>query len=230
MEFSAIPLAFFAGLVSVLSPCVLPMVPAVAASALRSSVMGLWMLALGLGLSFAFAGSLLTFIFLNAGIAPDILRTASAVFILLMGIVLLVKPFGDALSWLLSRMMSYLPAVNFQGEGLLFQFIVGASLGLVWLPCVGPTLGAAIALASQGQQMWMAFLVMLAFGLGTAMPLLAVGYLAGKSLLRWKKNGLLAKQMMGFALVLLALVILTGVDHWLEIWTLQFLPDWAVDI
>ena len=65
MEWSSIPLAFIAGVLSLISPCVLPMLPAITASAMQASKMGLWALTLGIMLAFALAGTVLTFLLLK---------------------------------------------------------------------------------------------------------------------------------------------------------------------
>ncbi len=196
METFAIPLAFLAGLLSLLSPCVLPMIPLVASSAVRSSRKGIFMLALGLSLSFALAGTILTFALISLGLSPEVLRYFSASLLLFIAVAVLVPSVGDWLSTRLSLLTSRLPGQNVAGDGVMTQFAVGASLGLVWLPCVGPTLGAAIALASTGQSMGSAFLVMLSFGVGTAIPLVGFSFLMINSLSKWITTAALAKKVM----------------------------------
>jgi cytochrome c biogenesis protein CcdA len=147
-----------------------------------------------------------------------------------MGLVLLIPMLNDWLSVQLSRMISHAPNLNVEGSGLGSQFIVGASLGLVWLPCVGPTLGTAIALASTGQSLGMAFIVMLSFGLGTALPLILLGYFAQKSLQQLLQKGALAKKVMGVSLLFLSFIILTGIDRQLEILALSIMPSWAIEL
>jgi len=230
MEFTAIPLAFMAGLLSLVSPCVLPMIPAVAASAMQSSKWGLITLALSISLAFALAGTVLTFVLLNLGISTEWLRYFSVVLLLLMGATLLIPKLSDTLAFLLSRLTSRAANVQIEGSSAPMQFVIGASLGLVWLPCVGPTLGTAIALASTGQSMPMAFAVMLSFGIGTAIPLVLLGYYSGKKLATIKSSGKLGKTILGATLVFLALIILTGVDRVLEAWALEILPDWVTSI
>jgi cytochrome c biogenesis protein CcdA len=230
MEFTAIPLAFMAGILSLVSPCVLPMIPAVAASAMQSSKWGLITLALGISLAFALAGTVLTFVLLNLGISTEWLRYFSVVLLLLMGATLLIPKLSDSLAFLLSRLTSRAANVQIEGSSAPMQFVIGASLGLVWLPCVGPTLGTAIALASTGQSMPMAFAVMLSFGIGTAIPLVLLGYYSGKKLATIKSSGKLGKTILGATLVFLALIILTGVDRVLEAWALEILPDWVTSI
>jgi len=233
MEFTAIPLALLAGLLSLLSPCVLPMIPAVTASAMRASRTGVWFLAAGLALTFAIGGSLLTYLLLSAGLGPEIMRTFAAYFMLAMGLVLSVDWLNQQFSMLLSRLTSRLPSggqVTENTDHPAFQFVVGGSLGLVWLPCVGPTLGAAIALASTGQSMLISFTVMLAFGLGTALPLVAIGYAAGVKLSKLRNSGKFGRKLLGYALLLIALMIFSGFDKVLELWAIEFLPDWVSSI
>ncbi|MGL4734695.1 MAG: cytochrome c biogenesis CcdA family protein [Enterovibrio sp.] len=230
MDISALPLAFLAGILSLLSPCVLPMIPAVASSAMQASRNGLILLALGISVTFAVAGSVITFILLSLGISPDILRYFSAALMLLMGIVLLTPALSDRIAFYLSRQISRMPGVNVQGSGAAFQLLVGMSLGLVWLPCVGPTLGTAIALASTGQNMVMAFFVMLAFGLGCAIPLVGIGYTSGLQLKKLSNSAKYGKYILAIALLLLSGMILTGFDKELEIWALDWLPDWVTSI
>lgn len=233
MEFTAIPLALLAGLLSLLSPCVLPMIPAVTASAMRASRTGVWFLAAGLALTFAIGGSLLTYLLLSAGLGPEIMRTFAAYFMLAMGLILSIDWLNQQFSMLLSRLTSRLPSggqVTENTDHPAFQFVVGGSLGLVWLPCVGPTLGAAIALASTGQSMLMSFTVMLAFGLGTALPLVAIGYAAGVKLSKLRTSGKFGRKLLGYALLLIALMIFSGFDKVLELWAIEFLPDWVSSI
>lgn len=230
MDLSSIPLAFFAGILSLLSPCVLPMIPAVASSAMQASRTGLILLALGISVTFAVAGSLITFILLSLGISPDILRYFSAGLMLVMGVVLLIPMLNDRLSYWLSLLVTRLPGTNVQGSGTGFQLLVGMSLGLVWLPCVGPTLGTAIALASTGQSMLLAFFVMLSFGLGCALPLVAIGYASGLQLKKISNSAKYGKYILAIALILLSVMILTGFDKTLEIWDLNWLPDWVTSI
>lgn len=110
------------------------------------------------------------------------------------------------------------------------QFGVGALLGFVWLPCVGPTLGAAVALAALGQNMSMAFVVMLAYGIGTAGVLMAAGMISGKILTRWRSgmmaSGKFGKKMLGWSVLVLGLLVLTKTDKVLEALAVDLLPRW----
>jgi len=110
------------------------------------------------------------------------------------------------------------------------QFGVGLLLGAVWSPCVGPTLGAASLLASQGRNIGQVALTMLFFALGVALPLFLVGIMSREALLRWRGRMLHGSSMLklAFGLLLLSsgLLILTGLDKQLESVLVQMSPDW----
>ena len=111
------------------------------------------------------------------------------------------------------------------------QFGVGALVGFVWLPCVGPTLGAAITLASLGQTLAMAFAVMFAFGLGTASVLLAAGLGSTRLLARASPRLLSSasggKRLLGVMLLTLGVAVLTGVGKVVETWAVRWMPIWT---
>lgn len=234
IEFASIPLAMVAGVLSILSPCVWPLVPVVMSSSAGSRRRDALFLALGLSTSFAVAGTLISFVLLNLGIDPVVFRYVAAVLLVLVGLTLVVKPLGDWLALHLSRLTSRVDTSGHRGGSTTGQFGLGALLGLVWLPCVGPTLGAAIALASMGQDMVMAFAVMFAFGIGTAAVLLLAAFLSGRLLSRWRpslmSHAVRGKQLLGSLLLVLGGLVLTGVDKVLETFALGILPEWVLTL
>lgn len=231
LELTAIPLALLAGVFGVLSPCVWPLVPVVTSSAAMSGRSGPFYLAAGLSVSFALAGTVLSWLLVSTGMDPEFFRYLAAVLLVVVAAFLLFPALGDRLTLRLSSLTAGLgpgpQAGKTSGPG---QFGVGALLGFVWLPCVGPTLGAAIALASMGQSLPLAFLVMLAYGVGTAGVLLAAGLLSGKLLARWRPRvmagGKAGKRVLGWTLLALGLLVLTGGDKVLEAWAVGWLPAW----
>ena len=114
------------------------------------------------------------------------------------------------------------------------QFALGVLLGAVWTPCVGPTLGAAITLASTGENLQAAGLTMLAFGFGAALPLGVIGYVSRQGFTRWRSSiasfAQRGKWLLGVLFVLIGLGIFTGWDHALEIWLLRHSPDWLTEL
>jgi len=231
LELAAIPLAFLSGILGVLSPCVWPLVPVVTSSAATGGRSGPYYLAGGLSLSFAVAGTGVTWLLVSTGLDPELFRYIAAGMMVLVALVLLVRTVGDWMALRLSsltgrfRIGAGREAVSAPG-----QFGIGALLGFVWLPCVGPTLGAAIALASLGQSFAMAFVVMLAYGIGTAGVLLGAGVVSGRVLARWRPGVTTGahwgKKLLGGTLLLLGLLVFTGVDKVLEAFAVDLLPAW----
>ncbi|MFA5083449.1 MAG: cytochrome c biogenesis protein CcdA, partial [Hydrogenophilaceae bacterium] len=119
-------------------------------------------------------------------------------------------------------------------DGLSGQFILGLLLGVVWSPCVGPTLGAAITLASQGQDLARVTVAMALFGLGAGLPLVLIGLVSrqalGKVRGRLLSAGKLGKQVLGGVMLALGLLILSGADKLFETWVLQVAPEWLVNL
>ncbi len=114
--------------------------------------------------------------------------------------------------------------------GLAGQFAVGALLGIVWSPCVGPTLGAATTLASQGRNLGQIGLLMLIFGIGAAAPLVLLGSLSRSRMMKIRGRllgaGKYGKQLFGLVMLALGVLITTGTDKSLETWVLNQTPDW----
>jgi len=123
---------------------------------------------------------------------------------------------------------------RFTLDGLKGQFVIGLALGVVWSPCVGPTLGAAIVLASRGSHLPQVALLMGIFGLGAALPVVAISYLSRSALMkargRLMQVGKAGKVVMGGIMVVVAALILTGADRPLEGWLVQVSPDWLTSL
>lgn len=227
-------LAFVAGLVTILNPCVLPLIPIVVATAAGKSRLGPLALALGLALSFASFGFLIVAFGFQLGINEQLVRILAGGLLLASGLVLLVPPLQARLSALASpatnRAARLLPHVT--GDGVVGQFVVGLLLGLVWAPCVGPTLGAAIAAASQGEDLASAFLTFAAFGAGIALAIVAFAYASRKALggraKALQRLSRFAKPLFGIALILVGFLVVTGFDRQVEALGLAMMPDWLV--
>jgi len=232
LDLASVPLAAAAGALGVLSPCVWPLVPVVMSSAAVAGRSGAWMLTAGLALSFALAGTLLSFALVSAGLDPELFRYASGALLAFLGLVLLVRALGARVEQGLSRLSGRVGAPGAAPPTAWGQFGVGGLLGLVWLPCVGPTLGAAIGLASMGQSLVLAFATMLAYGLGTAAVLLAAGLVSQRALVRWRP-ALMARahrgrRLLGGVLLGLGVLVLSGLDKRLEALAVGVVPDWAL--
>ena len=119
-------------------------------------------------------------------------------------------------------------------NGLSGQFLIGILLGLIWTPCVGPTLGAAIALASQGTQLTNIVLTMGIFGFGAGLPLALLGFVSRGVLMRAKGSlvnvGTIGKKLLGIFLLMISILILTGLDKRMEAFLVDISPSWLTEL
>jgi cytochrome c-type biogenesis protein len=228
--------AFLAGVLSSLSPCVLPLIPLVLGTAISEHKLGPIALAGGLALSFAAVGLFVATIGFAVGIDSGVFRTVAAVLMTAIGLLLIVPGFqarfavaaGPVGNWAEGRLG------GFSRAGLSGQFAVGLLLGVVWAPCVGPTLGAASLMAAKGENLSQVALTMIVFGVGAALPLLFLGTLTRESILRIRgrlmSTGQSAKIAMGILLMTMGAIILFGFDKYLETAVVNASPTWLTDL
>lgn len=229
-------IAYAAGALTILSPCVLPLVPIVLGGAAQRHRFGPAALAVGLVLSFTATGFFVATIGDSIGLDSEALRLIGAVALLAVGVVLLVP-------WLQGRVAAAAgPLANWGGQrqaaleryGLAGQAGIGVLLGVVWSPCVGPTLGAATVLAAQGRDLGQVALVMAAFGCGIATVLLMIEVAARSAYSRWRgrmmKAGHGGKQVLGAMVTVVALLIFTGADRAIEGLMVSYSPAWLITL
>jgi len=229
-------LAFIAGILSTLSPCVLPLLPIVLGTAISEHRAGPVALAAGLALSFVIVGLFVAVIGFSIGLDDGVFRAVAAVLITGIGVVLIVPRFQAQLALAAGPVGGWIEqqSAGFSTSGLGGQFGVGLLLGALWSPCVGPTLGAASLLAAQGRDIGHVALTMLAFGLGAALPLLLLGILSRETLRHWRDRMLAAgksgKIAMGLVLVATGILVLTGLDKVFEGYLVEVSPDWLTNL
>jgi cytochrome c biogenesis protein CcdA len=228
-------LAYAAGMLTILSPCVLPLVPIVLASAAQAHRWGPFALAAGLVISFTGIGFVVATAGVSSGIDSDAFRMLGAVLLVAAGLVLLLPA---AQVWL-TRVATPLAAwansrqARMERFGLAGQAGIGVLLGLVWSPCIGPTLGAATVLAAQGTDLGGVALVMAAFGLGIATVLVGLALATRGLLARWRgrmmKAGGRGKAVLGGVLMVVGLLVFTGGDKLMEGAIIAVSPDWLIE-
>lgn len=228
--------AYLAGLLTLINPCVLPVLPIVLASALQAHRLGPLALAGGmaggfvvLGLTIAAAGQAL-------GLNDLAVARAGAVMMIGFGLILLVPRLNAGFATATAGFAASADAGidRIDRSGLKGQALAGLLLGAVWSPCVGPTLGGAISLASQGKSLVWAGAVMAAFAAGVATVILVLGY-GTRSLLARHRSGLRhlaeqAKPIMGAIFLAVGLAILFRLHHVAEAWLVNTLPVWLIDL
>ncbi|RGP36596.1 cytochrome c biogenesis CcdA family protein [Pseudotabrizicola alkalilacus] len=227
--------AYLAGLLTLINPCVLPVLPIVLASSLHRDQRAPIALAAGMSLSFVVLGLGVTAIGPALGLDTDSVAHAAALAMVGFGLVMLVPAlsgrFSTATAGIAARADARIDTTSDAGLG--GQVLSGALLGAVWSPCIGPTLGAAIALASTGENLWRAGAIMTAFAFGVSTLIMALAY-GAKSAIR-KRQALLrtlaerAKPVMGVTFIAVGLALWFGLHHVIERWLNETLPVWLID-
>jgi cytochrome c-type biogenesis protein len=229
-------LAVLAGVLSVLSPCVLPLLPIVLGTAQSEHRLGPAALAAGLAVSFTAIGLFVATIGFAIGLDTDVFRLISAMLLIAIGAVLLVPRLqeqfavaaGPVGSWVEDRFG------GFTAMSLWGQFGLGLLLGAVWAPCVGPTLGAASLLAAKGEDLGQVAFTMLAFGVGAALPLMLLGFVSREAMMRWRgrlmEAGKGGKMLLGALLVAIGLLVASGADKKLEAFLVDASPQWLTNL
>lgn len=228
--------AYLAGLLTLINPCVLPILPIVLASALQVSRLGPLALCAGLSMSFVVLGLSVAMFGRRVGLNIDQVAFASAIMMIGFGLVMLIpqasQKFALATGGISSRADSRLDQTD--RSSLRGQFLAGILLGAVWVPCVGPTLGGAIALASAREDLIWAGMIMLFFAAGISTIIVALGY-GAQSAIRsrrdWLRNvAAKARPAMGVIFVITGTVLALGLHKYAEIWLLDTLPYWLQDL
>lgn len=230
---TAILLAFLAGTLTVLNPCILPLLPIVVAAAFANGKLGAAALLAGLVAGFATLGILVNATGALFGISELALRNGVSVLLIVFGLVLLipalerrfsnlVAPVGAAGANLAARASKY---------GIAGQFAVGILLGAIWAPCSGPSVGAALSLAAEAGGYLAAAARMTAFALGAALVLFLVAI--GARSLAARSGGVsrvapYAKKIAGAAFLLVGVLMITGLDKQIESRVLDLLPNWLI--
>lgn len=229
-------LAFLAGVLSLLNPCTLPLLPIVLGAAVNRHRFGPAALAAGLCLSFVVIGLFVALIGFSIGLDFTVFRVTGGLLLMAMGVLLLV-PAAQARFALAAG-----PAANWsQGKlglvdesGLKGQFLVGLLLGAVWSPCVGPTLGAASLLAARGENLGQVVITMTAFGIGAALPLLLIGTLSKAAVQRMRGQlmtiGQRGKTLFGVLILVTGLLVVSGFDKRVETVLVELSPLWLTDL
>jgi cytochrome c-type biogenesis protein len=193
---SAFALSFGAGLASVASPCVLPVLPIIVAGTADEHRSRPALVVLGIAASFVAMG-VLTSLF-GAAVGPIVpaLEKVVGVLVIASGALMLAGVN-------LFKRLTWLQRIQVRGDGRWSGLLLGLSLGLVWIPCVGPMLSSVLAMVAAQGTLLSGVSLLLVYSLGFAVPMLAVGYgsqsirqrlrlVAGHPVaVRWASGGLL---------------------------------------
>jgi len=223
--------ALGAGLISFLSPCVLPLIPGyvsfVTGSSLneilenkRINLLPLIIFSLGFSFVFIIFGATASFL-------GKILLQNSQILRLIAGSIIVI--FSLQLIGILNIKFLNIEKKFYtkKSNNIFFVFIIGMAFGFGWTPCIGPILGSILALASTEETIYRAIILLSFYSLGLAIPFVLSGYLMQRFLLfskNFKKNINLVTKGGGIILLITGILILTNQLQILGYYILNYLP------
>lgn len=226
--------AFLSGLVTILAPCIWPLLPIILSSSIGSTShkkpLGI---TLGIMISFAFftlaISSLVRFFHFD----PNSLRIIAVIVIGFLGITMIIPNLSQFLEVLVSRLTGFFGQRVVKGSGFKSGFITGLALGIVWSPCAGPILAAIATLAATGRVNADVVLITIAYVLGVGIPLFIFAY--GGQQLALKTRGISAnlgniQKIFGIIMILTALAIYTNYDKYLQSQLLNAFPQFSAAV
>lgn len=224
--------AFLGGVVTILSPCILPILPIVLSSSLTGGKRRPLGVVTGFIVSFTFFTLFLSFLVKALGISAESLRTFSIIVILLFGISFLTPKFQELLEKLFSSFSRFSPKAN-SDSGYWGGVVIGLSIGLLWTPCVGPILASIISLALSGSVSSQAIIITFSYALGTAIPMLGIVW-GGRNLLNkvpWLvSNTTKIQKGFGVLMIITAIAIYSNFDRNFQVWVLNRFPSYGTGL
>ena len=223
--------AFGAGLVSFLSPCVLPLIPGyisyISGQSLQNiletkkiNLFSLILFCLGFSSVFVILGA-------SASLLGQALLQNSEFLRIVAGIVIII--FSLQLIGIIN-----IPYLNFEkrfdakeSRNILFPYVIGVAFGFGWTPCIGPILGSILALASIEETLSRAVILLISYSLGLAIPFVLSGYLIQRFLLfskNFKKNINLISKIGGLTLLVTGILILTNQLQAIGFYIIEIFP------
>jgi cytochrome c biogenesis protein CcdA len=221
-----------AGFLTILAPCILPLLPFLLGTSGGRSKLRPVMIIVGfvgsfsiIGAAFATAGSLF-------GVDNATLRYIAVALLFLFGAALVFEPIYDRMMAMvqpaLAKLGQDVSGTSATKKDAYSGLAVGVSLGLIWSPCAGPILGAILTLAVQSRDFLTTLLLMFAYALGAGIPMLAIAY--GSHVVQKRIQGLGKYQralniIFGLLIIATAVAILTGYDLVIQSYLVQFYPE-----
>lgn len=223
-------MSFMAGNVAVLSPCVLPAVPFIVSSALEQHKLGPIAISLGLITSFSVIGISIATFGSFLGVDQNVVRITSAWMMIVMGLAFVSLKIQNKMNIGLNHFANKANTIlnGATLSGFRGQYLLGLMVGAVWSPCIGPTLGSAIALAGQSETQLQGSSLILIYGLGIVLPFLLMAYgtrhfsQSRSKAMSLAKNG---KYILGLLMIGFGVAVLTGLDKKFEGVAFDLMPQ-----
>ncbi|HZW60836.1 MAG TPA: cytochrome c biogenesis protein DipZ [Candidatus Babeliales bacterium] len=223
--------AFLAGLVTALSPCILPVLPLLLSAGIGQGKWRQYGIIAGLILSFTFFTLALTAIVHATGLSPNILRSIAIILIIFFGLTMIfpkLEQWFARITAPIARLGTQVQgAAEPSGSGFIGGFILGCALGLIWAPCAGPILAAITTLVATGSITFEVILMTLSYSTGTALPMFFIMYGGNKisiSISAIAPYTELIRKLFGILMILGALAIAFHVDVLLQQVAIRYFP------
>lgn len=223
--------AFLAGLVTVASPCIIPILPIVLGSALKRNRLYPLFMVLGLAFTYSLLGVVFGSLGSFVGIGKRTLETAAIILLGGMGLVIIIKPLNSLFSQWTGKFLVVAPASG-PSESPLQAFFVGGTLGIIWVPCAGPILASILALAAASKNVIEAFLLLFTYAVGASIPILLIAYGGQKALTGRRfvqRHAEQFKLAFGWILIATALLLYFGIFKQLQAFLIPYLPSYITN-
>jgi len=230
--------AFVSGIITILSPCILPVLPIVLSGSVGGGKARPFGIVAAFIVSFTLFTLALSAIVQAIGISPDALRLVSVVLLMIFGLVMVVPALRHRFEILASRATARTGGVQTavatgpsgSAPGFWSGVPVGFSLGLVWTPCVGPIMASVISLALTQHVDSGSVFITLAYSIGTSIPMLAVMF-GGRALLNrlpgLSRNMANIQKGFGVVMIVVGLAIAFGWDRQVQTALLRAFPSYG---
>lgn len=228
--------AFLAGFATVISPCVLPVLPAILSVSAGKGKWRPYGVILGLIISFVFFTVALSTLVRTFGISANVLRYSAILIIGFFGLVMILPTFSNLFARATQRVAEL--GNEFQGvtrtesSGFWSGLLLGIALGLIWTPCAGPILAAITALVATQKISLDVLLLALSYSIGSAIPLLAITLAGHKALTSFPffvKHSEGIRQGFGLIMILTAVAIAFNLDVAFQQKILDYLPNIQIE-
>ncbi len=222
--------AFLSGLVTIVAPCIWPLLPIVLSSSTTGGKSKSLGITLGIMISFSFFTLTISYLVQFFHFDPNILRILAVIIIGFLGLTLIIPQLSAILEAWVSKISGKIGGNQFKRAGFIGGLITGLSLGIVWAPCAGPILATIATLAATKAVNFQVVLVTLVYVTGIGIPLFFFSY-AG-SLVFTKSHALSPytgriQQIFGVIMILTALAIYTNYDKVIEANLLNAIPSYS---
>lgn len=221
--------AFVSGLVTILAPCIWPLLPIILSSSLNGGKAKSLGITLGIMVSFSVFILSISYLVKLFGLDPNIIRLFAVIVLVIMGLSMIVPALAAILEGVLSRLSGRFGQTQTR-SGFSGGFLTGCSLGIVWTPCTGPILATIATLAATTSLNLGIILVTIFYVIGLGIPLFFFSYGGGKLIAKTRfVSGFTGRiqQVFGVILLLTALAIYTNYDKVLQVKLLDTFPSYT---